>query len=371
MNWLIFIHSYLWRNSIRRWIEQPLSLLSKLVVAALLGVFGAFVILGLQELGRQLDQRLTDREALTAIITEAFDERNAMTRLDSDEWKGANWDRVPGEVNQYFSAAAVANVGAQRNLSVIGIADIEKVGLVDDFYLVAKRFKVGTVVEFEISGRISEAQVIRPTEEMGALLNGREAILADTARLMFLLTRGYSQTTVLRAASLDALEQADKIVSALRKVEDRQIFIRSNLLILQELRKIRAIQRQALVWVTIFSGGILGLVFGSLAWMEFREERYLMALIRSFGVSRGSLLVHASIENVILAVAGVLLGFGGLSLAANGIDLNALDLGWLRGIGSLAYGDGWPLIAGAALGGVLAGVPVAIGLRKPLGLVLT
>lgn len=96
-----------------------------------------------------------------------------------------------------------------------------------------------------------------------------------------------------------------------------------------------------------------------------------MALIRSFGVSRGSLLVHSSVENVILAVCGVLLGFGGLSLATQFVDLSALDLGWLSGVGELAYGDGWPLLAGAALGGVLAGVPVAIGLKKPLGLVLT
>lgn len=55
MSWWIFIHFYLWQNSLRRWWEQPLSLLSKLVIAGLLGILGAVVILGLKDLGERLD----------------------------------------------------------------------------------------------------------------------------------------------------------------------------------------------------------------------------------------------------------------------------------------------------------------------------
>ena len=78
MSWWIFIHFYLWQNSLRRWWEQPLTLLSKLAVAGLLGLFGAFVILGLKNLGAQLDKRLNDRETLAVLISETVPAEHAV-----------------------------------------------------------------------------------------------------------------------------------------------------------------------------------------------------------------------------------------------------------------------------------------------------
>ncbi len=369
MSWLISIHFYLWRNSLRRWYEQPLSLLSKLVVSALLGALGATVILGVKELGVELDKRLRDRDTLTAVISESVEQKDAIGRLT--ERGEDHWKILEGESAMFHQAPGFADAENANNVLITAVDEMERLGLVDDFYLVSDTLPVGKRVEFSIRDFRSEATVIRPSEEMEVVLLGRPSVLGSVRRLASLYMRGFSETVVLRAASLDVLRQAAGIVQALKQVEGRRMNLQSNLKILEEIERIREIQTQALLGVTLGASLVLGLVFGSLAWMEFREERYLLALIRSFGVGSLSLLAHSLVENILLAVGGVSLGFLGLAVATRAMNLSALNMEWMLEANRLFAGDGIPLLIGAALGGLLSGIPIAIGLRKPLGLVLT
>jgi hypothetical protein len=153
-------------------------------------------------------------------------------------------------------------------------------------------------------------------------------------------------------------------------VEQRRVTIRSALPLLLQLREIRSVQRYVLLAVTLGSAVVLGLICGALAWMEFREERYLLALIRSFGVGRLTLLVHAGVENCLVAVSGVLLGLGVLAFTVSRLNLKAMKMVWLSTSDVIGGHNTWLLIGGAVFGGLLSCIPVAIGLRKPLGLVL-
>lgn len=370
MTWWIFIHFYLWQNSLRRWWEQPLSLLSKLVVAGLLGLLGAFVILGVKELGSQLDTRLNDRETLVAIISETVTKERAIGMLTSGELDDRAWRQLGDSVSTFLQAAASAEMETGQRVPVVAVTHPERHGLMDDFYLMTRRAREGTVMEFSIRDYRSEASARLPTTDMDLLLTGRDALVGGVERISGVLATGFTKATILHANSIADVQKAHDIVDAMSKVEDKRIIIQSNLRILRELEKVRAIQAESLVWVTLGSSLILGLVFGSLAWMEFREERYLLSLIRSFGVGRWSLLVHALIENCMMAVVGVLLGFGTLQLLIARMNLGALKMTWLRSAGSIYGEEGQWLLLGAAMGGILACIPIAIGLRKPLGLVL-
>jgi hypothetical protein len=370
MSWWIFIHFYLWQNRLRRWWEQPLSLLSKWVVAGLLGLLGAFVILGLKDLGAQLDARLQDREALAVIISETVPGEVAAGELAAEEAGDGPWRTVGGEVVTFLQAAAFAELDDGRRVPVVAVENLEQHGMVDDFYLLTGRTRADEILEFQIERYRSEARCRKPSEDARFLLNNREALVGGVARLSGLLAGGFTRTMVLHARSVEDIQQAHDIADALFRVEGKRIVVRSNLRILREIGKVRAIQAQSLIWVTLGSSVVLGLVFGSLAWMEFREERFLLALIRTFGAGRWSLLAHALMENCLLAVSGVLLGFGLLHFAAARMNLAALNMTWLKSSASLYGGEGRLLLLGAAAGGVLACVPVAIGLRRPLGLVL-
>ena len=370
MSWWIFIHSYLWHNSLRRWWEQPLSLLSKLVVAGLLGILGASVILGIKELGRQLDQRLNDREALTCIISETIPPELAISLLQPGALDSHAWLALGTSAKSFLQAPAYAELDTGRRLPVLAVENPEEHGLMDDFYILREDANGSDRVEFFIDKHGSEAIPTHHTEESRLVLSNRDVMLGSVGRLAGILSKGFTHTTVLRAHSVEAIKKAHSIVEALSKVEGRRIFIQSNLRILEELESIRSIQAQSLIWMTIGSSSILGLIFGSLTWMEFREERYLLALIRSFGVGRGTLLLHSLVENCILAISGVLLGFLILHFSIPLVDIASVNVSWLRA-GNLHGIDGFALLIGAAVGGVLSCIPIAIGLRKPLGLVLT
>lgn len=371
MNWWIFIHSYLWQNSLRRWWEQPLSLLSKLVVAGLLGILGAFVILGIKELGRQIDRRLSDREVLTCVISETIPKEDAINHLQTGPKDSNPWNSLGGEARTFFLASAYAELDGNQRLPIVAVENLEDLRLVDDFYILSRNRPENQRVEFQVDQHRTEAVAIPPNDEIDLILNRRDAVLGGIERLSAVYARGFTQTTILRADSIETIQQAHSIIEALSKVEGRRIFIQSNLKILRDLQTIRGIQAQALIWVTIGSSAILGLVFGSLAWMEFREERYLLALIRSFGVGSLSLLAHSLVENCLLAISGVLLGFACLRLGVTFMQVDAMNLAWLKSTESLYGTDGMALIVGAALGGILSCIPIAIGLRKPLGLVLS
>lgn len=370
MSWWIFIHCYLWQNSLRRWWEQPLSLLSKLVVAGLLGLLGAFVILGIKELGSELDRRINDRETLAALITEAVPPEYAPGVLSDGVLNDGPWKSFGGDLVMFLQAAAFADLENNVRVGVVAVENIELHGLVDDFYLFRDNFTEGQIVEFEINSYRSEAQTKHPSKDMRFLFQNRPILLGGVERLAGILSKGFTKNMVLHAKSIDEIQKIHDVVDVLSRVEGKRVMIHSNLRILQELGKIREIQAQSLVWVTVGSGGVLGLVFGSLAWMEFREERYLLSLIRSFGVGRRNLLLHALMENCLLAVLGVLCGFGVLQLGISQLNLVALKMTWLKSTAALYQGEGQWLLVGALVGGILACIPIAVGLRKPLGLVL-
>lgn len=370
MSWWIFIHFYLWQNSLRRWWEQPLSLFSKLVVAGLLGLMGSFVVLGLKELGEQLDRRLNDRDTLAVIIFETVPRETALSALLSGECGDQEWRAFGTDASTFLQAATSADTERGQRVQVIAVENPERHGLVDDLYFFTEHQPPDETLEFSIRQYRSEARTHRPTADARMLLKGRDALIGSAGRLTAALANGFTKSTVLHANSVDDVQRVDNAVAALSRVEGKRMMIQSNLRILLELRKVREIQAQALFWVAAGSSLVLGLVFGSLAWMEFREERYLLSLIRSFGVGRWTLFTHALIENCMLAIGGVLAGIGVLRLFISHAHLDALKIGWLKTAGSLYGSEGQMLILGAAMGGVLSCIPIAIGLRKPLGLVL-
>ncbi|MGD7651730.1 MAG: hypothetical protein ACQCXQ_00850 [Verrucomicrobiales bacterium] len=369
MSWWIFIHFYLWQNSLRRWWEQPLSLLSKLVISGLLGMLGAVVILGLKDLGGRLDARLRDKEILGVVLSESIvSPGRALDNLPG-EFPREAWG-AEGEMLVYYQTSVWADVEGVGRCPVLAVDDPEQLGFVDDLFLLSEDRMTGIPLNLTMGNFGSEAVVARPTEDIVNLMGRDDVVLGSADRLAGALVKGFIRTTVVHANSIEHVRKIHATVAAMAKVEDRRPRLRSNLRILEELEKVRDMQRSALLFVTIGASLVLGLVFGSLAWMEFREERYLLSLIRSFGVGRMTLLAHALVENTLLAVGGVLLGFLVLRVGASQLDLAALQIPWLDSSYLLASGEGRQLVLGAALGGVLSCVPVAIGLRKPLGLIL-
>ncbi|MFT3990976.1 MAG: hypothetical protein QM680_06150 [Luteolibacter sp.] len=280
------------------------------------------------------------------------------------------WKELSNEISIFYQTAGMAELENGRRTMVWAVDDLDGMMLDDDFHIYSQMLREGEILTFDLNNQTSQATVHRHTPDTAQIMQGRDVLVGGVERMSPLLAQGFSRLIFLRAKSVEDVQRAHDLVKVLVEVEGRHLNIQSNLRVLRELERVRGIQAQSLLWVTVGSCIVLGLVFGSLAWMEFREERYLLSLIRSFGVGRVTLLIHAILEHCLLSVGGVLIGFGLLQAIVSRLDLSTLKIKWLGSTAALYGAEGRLLLLGALAGGVLACLPIAIGLRKPLGLVL-
>ncbi len=342
-----------------------------MAIAALIGMFGSVMIAGASYLGDELGRQLASRDALAVTFLEIVpgDQANAMLAPEDPEEDA--WESLAGESLTFYQVSAVARIDGTRDVSVFALRAPEMHGYPDTLILLSNRQPAGSLVVGQMDGLRFEALAMPPRGGLIEKVVGKgEVLIGSVARFSPLLQKGFTRQVVLQVKSLEAMERAHQVAEVMQAVEQRRVSIRSALPLLLQLREIREVQRYVLLAVTLGSALVLGLICGALAWMEFREERYLLALIRSFGVGRLTLLVHAGIENCLVAVSGVMLGLGILAVSVGHLNLKAMKLTWLSAPDLVANQGTWMLILGGLFGGLLSSIPVAIGLRKPLGLVL-
>ena len=123
--------------------------------------------------------------------------------------------------------------------------------------------------------------------------------------------------------------------------------------------------------IVLGCGIILAMTLGSIAMARYRQDSYLLALLKSFGTPSIILLFHMFLENLLLVFAGIALviavwpqlyGMAGSKLASIGLNATSMP--------SIPSTDIAIIALSGFVGVVFAMVPVAIGLRKPAGLIL-
>ncbi len=185
------------------------------------------------------------------------------------------------------------------------------------------------------------------------------------------LRKGFVNYTIANLSSLEEVEDYIEQMSAYHDAENRKIKIVSSLEVIKNLEKVTRFQQLARAGVLIGCGVILSCTLGSISWLEYRQESYLLALLRSFGTPAIILQLHAFFENFLLVLFGLVSAFFVWRLIYQSSDTYLAELGFEE-IGSLGlplYDTGIILLAGT-IGVLLAMIPTSIGLRKPIGLIL-
>ncbi len=176
------------------------------------------------------------------------------------------------------------------------------------------------------------------------------------------------------SATFDDLGQVRSFLAESRAYYDadrRQVNIVSALEILESLERLTLIQKVVRSLIVIACGVILAMTLGSVAWLEYRQDSYLLALLKSFGAPTWMLLLHAFLENLLLVVIGISLVrlLWGPVLKMSAPFMRSLGFEANDVIGVPLTDFGVILLAGL-FGVLLAMVPVALGLRKQPGLIL-
>lgn len=372
---------YLWKDIWSRWLETPGALLARLLVAVLLAALLLLIQAGFRLGERSLEARLRRLGAQTLVVTEAVTgdpgRRPALGALLAPLGERADLvalRQIPWVARDALGGEALVLVYGPESLPTLA----PLLGPATDraVHLFSPRLPPDLPLSVEIAGAEFPALTLAAPRWLRRVVADRAAVLVPADLAADWLGAGYFETAlvVMRDESPAALRRLAGALRALLALEARPTAqLQSPEALLDELDDLRAVQARAEVGAGLASGLLVALLFGSIAVLEYRQNRYIVALIRSFGAPAVLLLLRYAGEALLIAGAAVLLARTGLALAhvplfaAAGFERGLLDRAVFD---PYAWATVWPAARWLLLGGALSVVPIAAALRQPVGRIL-
>jgi len=372
---------YLWKDIWSRWLETPGAVLARLLVAVLLGALLLLAQAAFQLGERSLEARILRLGAQSLHLTEAVTgepgRRPPLGALLAPLGERADLialRQVPWVAQDEFGGEAVVLVYGPESLPAL--APLLAGGRSHSVHLLAPTLPAGLPVSLHIAGADYPALTLAPPGWLARFAADRAVALVPVEMAGDWLQAGYYETTLALARDSDpaALRRLAAALRALLVLEDRPTAqLQTPEALLDELDDLRSLQTRAQTGAGLAAGLVVAIVFGSIAVLEYRQNRYIVALLRSFGAPAGLLLLRYAGEALLVAAAAVLLARTGLAwvhaplFGAAGFERGLLDRALLD---PYAWGTVWPAARWLLLGGALSVVPVAAALRQPVGRIL-
>ncbi len=177
-----------------------------------------------------------------------------------------------------------------------------------------------------------------------------------------------------QAVEVDRLEDLGEVIGKLEtlfKFDRRNVQMVDQRQLFDELEKLYSIQSQWRIGVALLISAVLTLLIGSTALLEFRQNQYVIALLKSFGVSSYIIAISFIVENLVLVSLGLFLA-AAIMVSASQDAMRALSntfgtstLEW-----TFSFEDLNVLMMASYIGVALALLPVFNSLKKPVGRVL-
>lgn len=372
---------YLWKNTCRRWLEYPVSPVSKVLIPSLLGFLAVIVLTLFSEIERELRNQLARSSVYTVFVSEFVNSENAATLLRRSFEEEVIWtDRYGQDVVKQLRQPFIS-AGWNRTQTIPLLAftsSLTDFQLEDDFenppivwLLSDDPGRQAKWEEVSLSGKRTLAKVRPVPPWIRRELAMENAVAVPVEMIEPFLNKGFINHMIANLDSVGEVEHFVRDVSAYYRAEGRQVKIVSAMAILKNLERITGIQRIVRTLIVVGCGIILALTLGSIAWLEYRQDSYLLALLKSFGTPSVVLLFHMFLENLLLVLTGIcivtltwnpLYGMAVPKLQAIGLQASAMPV--------IPAEDLMIIVLSGVVGVVLAMVPVAFGLRKPAGLIL-
>jgi len=375
MSWILIV-SYLWKDTWKRWFEQPGSILARIVVTGIMVSISIVLLVAFSMQVNKIKQQM-----------EAFGLDNMLvieTVSGKDLEKGKVETRFSG-IGQYGELLTVKKLlvrGKSSEGDRVAVVSYTEDAVVPLHHylkfghseiLISKKYPQGMIIDVEVEGEWIRAVCLEPREHEEKLLQG-ETLFIPSEQYEYYEGSGYSISYYLKrdqdAPTIEMI--SDTIRSVVSNDQRGRVDIRSSAAIKEKLAQLEK-QQDILKYVMAgLLGGALALIYGTLAVLEFKEQRYVAALMRSFGVPKIFLASRNIIESVLIVNSvsfGVIYGlmkvhnkvFKALKLQNAEVDLNALYLSdqvlWV--------------IAFVNVGVVLSSVPTIRAMSKPVGKILS
>lgn len=369
---------YLWKDIWSRWLETPGAVFARLAVGVLLAALMLLAQAALLLAERSLEVRVARMGAQVLTVTES---------VTSDATTRPSLGQLLRSVTARADLIALRQVAAQagdefgRTLLVLVYDDESLPALAPllaaapdaAVHVINPQLPEGLRLRVTLDGRDYASSVLHPPSWLQRYGANQPIVIVPATIGQSWLETGWFETALLieRAGDLPTLAAA---VRTILQLEDRtHAQVQSPEALLSELDELRRVQRRAQAGAGLLGGIVVALVFGSIAVLEYRQNRFVAALLRSFGTPAPLLVARYAVEALLVTAAAVFLaawllvslhswlfalaGFEPALLQRTTLDPYSVELVW--------HQARW-----LALGAVLSLLPVAFGLRQPVGRVL-
>lgn len=379
----ILIASYQWKDILKRWFETPGALFARVLIAAVLSLAMLWLHASFALATRSLEVRV-ERLGVNTVVVHAH-------RFPSDTSARPLFEHllpVLREEGRLFCGqspyvAAHTETGDEARLLVY--SDSQRASLAEILgctpsrgtILCDRRLPEGLPVGVVVDGLRVTAETCALPERLARAVNLRGAerlvLLPEVVGAPF-LRQGFRDIAYFAA---DDPSKVKDIVASLRQLLAAEGYRSSDVLSaekwlseLAELRTQQALFRRA---AALFFAFLLVLVFGSISVLEYRQNMYIAALIRSFGIPPFVLVLRYLIEALLVVTAGAAIAWGcAIALHSEVFTFVGMETSLVQ----LETVDPYPLernrllLLSLAAGAALSVLPVVVAVRKSVGRIL-
>lgn len=369
---------YLWKDIWSRWLETPGALLARLVVGSLLAGLMLLAQAALLLTERSLEARVARLGAQVLVVTEAVtgeaDRQPTLGRLLQAASTRADLialRQVSVRAQDEFGRDLLVLVYGPESLPAL--APLLGAAPEAAIHLIHPQLPAGVPLRVTLDGRDYQSLTLAPPAWWQRLGSSQVVALVPESIGSVWLGTGWFEHALLieRHGDLPRLAAA---VRTLLQLENRsRAQVQSPETLLGELENLRQFQRRAQAGAGLAGGIVVALVFGSIAVLEYRQNRFVAALLRSFGAPAPLLVARYAVEALVIAGAAIAMA----TWALHGLHAPLFAfVGFEPALLSRDVVDPytpalvWTQVRWLGLGALLSLLPVAFGLRHPVGKVL-
>jgi len=372
----ILTSSYLWKDTWKRWFEQPGSVLARCLVTLIMVFLSVIFLVAMRVQVERLRSEVSKFGLDNMLVVETVSPRDLTNQAPEGRFRKLNeW----GKLLTVKKLLATARSGSGDRYNVVSYDDYDMSGLVQylrfgyDVFILSNEYPAGLVVDLELDDEQVRGVVLKPDDIASQLLQGN-TLFVPSEQVGPIEARGYSKIYYLQRDQ-DA-PSIDRLTTAVRAVVKRDGFgkveVRSASAIKAKLNKLEEQQAAMRIGMAFALGGAVALIYGTLSVLEFRQSMYVSALMRSFGVSRMFLGIRTLLENVLIVnVVAIALVYG-LSQSYEAL-FKVLRIKLSDGTDAASYFWSqetlWVMMAANA-GVLISAIPVFWAMRKEVGDVL-
>jgi hypothetical protein len=373
------IASYLWKDTFSRWLEQPSTVLARLFVGALMVSVATFILVAFLLLERTLRERLDNFGINTLVVKEMvmvndpelLPSANRPDRLESLAMYGEKYRlrQLYGRATTEWPTDLQIMTYPPEAMSWLR----EYSSPLTPLICISESWPENTMIKVTVLRQTAQAIVKRPGKLFKPVFT-QNLLLAPQNWSPELERIGYMEVNLFkRNDTAPPLQSIMDMIALLFQLDRRNApQMQSPLPMVKELEMLQSRQGQWRAGLAAMLGLALALVYGAIAVLEFRQNLFITALLRSLGAPSIFLFLRQWAENALLANGAALLAI--VVLASVHKSLFGL-LGFSNTVlagGAAPYWSSEVLAVflWVNIGAFLSSIPVALGLRRQVGQIL-